>query len=243
MRLLTTSLGVLLPLSLIMSLSFSGTVAFAAGKAAPTPDEALSQLKEGSARYLSGVQKYPKIDPVRRLRTADEGQKPIATVLGCADARVPVETAFDKAFGEVFVIRVAGNVCQMAELASIEYGVNYLKTPLVVVLGHTQCGAVAAAVSEASLSGSLPKLMDEIRPAVQKAKQANPKLSGEQLTNEAIKQNVWKSIEDVFAGSPLMAKACKEHKVKIVGAIRDIKTGKISWLGEHPNQAKLTSAP
>lgn len=240
MRWCTTLFRVLLSGGLI---PFLATAALAAKNpdSAPTPDEALKQLQAGNLRYLSGIQKFPKIDPVRRSRTAEEGQKPIATVLGCADARVPVETSFDKAFGEIFVVRVAGNVCQMAELASIEYGVNYLKTPLVVVLGHSQCGAVAAAVSEASLSGSLPKLMDEIRPAVTRAKEVAPKLTGEALTNEAIKQNVWKSIEDVFTGSPIIAKACKEHKVKIVGAIRNIKTGKITWLGEHPQQDKLTN--
>lgn len=207
-----------------------------------TPQEALQKLKEGNTRYLEGVQKYPKIDPVRRLKTAVEGQKPVASILGCADARVPVEVAFDKAFGDLFVVRVAGNVCQMAELASIEYGVNYLKTPLVVVLGHTKCGAVDAAVSGAELTGSLPKLMEEIRPAVEATRRKFPKLEGSALVAAAIEENVWKSIEDLLRGSQPIRQAVKDKKVLIVGAVRDIKSGKVTWLGEHPQQAQLLNS-
>jgi carbonic anhydrase len=206
-----------------------------------TPQEALQKLKEGNARYLQGIEKYPKIDPIRRIKTAVEGQKPIASILGCADARVPVEVAFDKAFGDLFVVRVAGNVCQMAELASIEYGVNYLKTPLVVVLGHTKCGAVDAAVSGAELTGSLPKLMEEIRPAVEAARQKFPKLDGKALVAAAIEENVWKSIEDLLRGSQPIRQVVKDKRVLVVGAIRDIKSGKITWLGEYPKQAQLLS--
>jgi carbonic anhydrase len=213
--------------------------AFAGTGSNLTPQEALKSLKEGNTRYMQGIQKFPKIDPVRRARTADEGQSPIATVLGCADARVPVETAFDRAFGELFVIRVAGNVCYMAELASIEYGVNYLKTPLVVVLGHSKCGAVDAAVSGASLAGSLPKLMEEIKPAVDKATTKHPDYKGSKLLDAAIEQNVWKSIEDLIKGSPLVAKALSEHRILVVGAVRDIKSGRVTWLGSHPEEKTL----
>jgi carbonic anhydrase len=204
-------------------------------------EESLQKLKDGNARYLQGIQKYPKIDPVRRLKTATEGQKPIATILGCSDARVPVEAAFDKAFGDLFIVRVAGNVCQMAELASIEYGVNYLKTPLVVVLGHTKCGAVHAAASGGQLTGSLPKLVEEIRPAVETAGK-HPALSGDALAEAAIEENVWKSIEDLLKGSPSLRAAVKENKVLIVGAIRELKSGKVKWLGAHPAQNQLLAS-
>jgi carbonic anhydrase len=201
--------------------------------------DSLQKLKEGNERYLQGVHRYPRIDPIRRLQTAVEGQKPIATILGCSDARVPVELAFNRAFGDLFVVRVAGNVCQLAELASIEYGVNYLNTPLIVVLGHTKCGAVAAAASGASLTGSLPKLMEELRPAIEATKSKHPSLDGDALAEAAVEQNVWKSIEDVLNGSPLIRQAVKDKKVLIVGAVRDIKSGKVTWLGEHPEQAQL----
>lgn len=203
---------------------------FADTTAAPGTAESLQLLKDGNARYLEGVQKFPKIDPIQRLRTATEGQKPIATVLGCSDARVPVETTFDRKFGDLFVVRVAGNVCHMAERASIEYGVNYLKTPLVVVLGHTKCGAVQAAASGQQLSGSLPLLIEEINPAVSQVKKDHPELKGDEFIDECIKQNVRKSIADLLKESPTIAQAVRQKKVMVVGAIRDLKTGKVTWL-------------
>lgn len=198
--------------------------------AAPTPDEALADLKKGNERYLSGKSKHPRFDPERRKRTAREGQEPIASVLSCADARVPVETVFDKGFGDLFIVRVAGNVCEMAELASLEYGTLYLHTPLILVLGHSQCGAVQAAVAGGeSLKGTLPLLMKEIRPAVDEAKKNNPKAEGANLENAAIEQNVRHSISEILK-SPGIKKAVDDKKLKIVGAVRDLKTGKVRWL-------------
>ncbi len=193
-------------------------------------EESLSMLKKGNERYLEGVSKHPRIDPVRRLRTAKEGQEPIASILGCADARVPVEAVFDKAFGELFVVRVAGNVCAMAELASLEYGVHYLKTPLVVVLGHSQCGAVQAALSGGKdLKGALPLLMEEIHPAVEATKKNHPKLTGIELENKAIEENVRQQIAAILKSSGIK-KAVDAKKIAVVGAIRNLKTGKIQWL-------------
>lgn len=238
---------VLATLTTVQSLALATPDAVAAPDAvsltaSPAATQALERLKEGNLRYLQGIEKYPKIDPARRLRTATEGQKPIATVLGCSDARVPVEATFDKAFGELFVVRVAGNVCHMAELASIEYGVNYLKTPLVVVLGHTNCGAVGAAVSGQELSGSLPKLIAEITPAVEETKKLHPELSGSELVEASIKQNVWKSIEDLLRGSSVIARAVAEKRVVVVGAVRELTSGRVTWLGPHPQQEMLTKA-
>lgn len=197
---------------------------------AVTWEEALANLKQGNERYMQGITKYPKNDPARRLRTATEGQKPIASVLSCSDARVPVESVFDKAFGDLFIVRVAGNVCAMAELASIEYGVLYLNTPLIVVLGHTQCGAVQAAISGGeNLQGKLPLLIEEITPAVNAVKAKKTALSGEALESAAIEENVRRAIAETLK-SPGIKKAVDSKKVGIVGAVRDIKTGKIRWL-------------
>lgn len=226
-------------LSRVFLVFASGLLSIAPAFCQSTPQEALQKLKEGHARYLQGIQKFPKADPVRRLQTAVEGQKPIATILGCSDARVPTEAVFDRAYGDLFIVRVAGNVCQMAELASIEYGVNYLNTPLVLVLGHSKCGAVKAAVAGSELSGSLPRLMEEIRPAVESAQKKQSGLAGDALVDSAIKENVWKSIEELLKGSPQIRKRVQDKKVLIVGAIRDIKHGTVSWLGEHPQQEKL----
>ncbi len=196
---------------------------------APTPSEALTELKLGNGRYLEGISKHPRIDPARRLKTAKKGQKPIASILSCADARVPVEMIFDKGFGDLFVVRVAGNICDTAELASLEFGSLYLNTPLIVVLGHSKCGAVQAAVDEAKLKGSLPLLIKEISPAVKAARKASPDAKGEDLTNIAIEENVRLSIENVMK-SPGIAKAVKEKKILVKGAVRDLKSGKVRWL-------------
>ena len=130
----------LLMASLLLVTGLNQTTAEAASEksTAPSPAEALTELKRGNGRYLEGVSKHPRIDPARRLKTAKKGQKPIASILSCADARVPVEMIFDKGFGDLFVVRVAGNVCDTAELASLEFGSLSLNNPLIVVLGHSK---------------------------------------------------------------------------------------------------------
>jgi carbonic anhydrase len=200
----------LLTFLLMASLSFGATAAKAATD--QSWEQSLANLKQGNQRYLDGISKHPRIDPARRLRTATEGQKPIASILSCSDARMPVETVFDKAFGDLFVVRVAGNVCAMAELATLEYGVLYLHTPLVVVMGHTQCGAVDAALNgSAELKGSLPLLVKEIQPA------------------KSVEDNVRRQVGNVL-NSPGIKKAVDEKRVAVVGAVCDIKTGKVTWL-------------
>ncbi len=206
-----------------------------------TPAAVLQRLKNGNARYLTGISRHARIDVERRVETARKGQKPYATIVGCSDARVPTEVVFDQGFAEVFVIRVAGNVIDTAGLASVEYGAGYLGTPLVVVLGHSKCGAVDAAVSGAELAGSLPRLMDMIKPAVEKARHDNPELKGEMLLERAIEANVYHSMEELLRGSPVLRERVKSGRLKIVGAIRDLKSGRVRWLGELPNQAALLS--
>ncbi|MCB9471020.1 MAG: carbonic anhydrase [Candidatus Obscuribacterales bacterium] len=221
----------LLMASLLLVTGLNQTTAEAASEksTAPSPAEALTELKRGNGRYLEGVSKHPRIDPARRLKTAKKGQKPIASILSCADARVPVEMIFDKGFGDLFVVRVAGNVCDTAELASLEFGSLYLNTPLIVVLGHSKCGAVQAAVDETELKGSLPLLIKEISPAVKAARKAAPEAKGEDLTNKAIEENVRLSIDHIMK-SPGIARAVKEKKLLVKGAVRDLKSGKVRWL-------------
>ncbi len=129
-------------------------------------DEALHLLLAGNERFAAGKPEHPHTDLSRVESTAKNGQAPFAAVLSCADSRVPVETVFDRGVGDLFVVRVAGNVADSGTLASVEYAAEHLHTPLVVVMGHTQCGAVKAAVDNAQLDGSLPALIDLIRPAV-----------------------------------------------------------------------------
>jgi len=125
-------------------------------------DEAIKVLKEGNSRCMSGAPKHPNQDQECRLLTATMGQRPYATVLSCSDSRVPVEILFDTGIGDLFVIRIAGNVADVDEVGTIEYGVDHLGTPVLVVLGHTRCGAVTAVAQGAKLHGSIPQLVDNI---------------------------------------------------------------------------------
>jgi carbonic anhydrase len=152
---------------------------------------------------------------------------------------VPVELLFDQGIGDIFVIRVAGNVCGEHQIGSIEYGVDHLETPVVVVLGHTHCGAVTAAVTEAELHGSIPKLVEHVRPAVAKARSDNPDLLGEELVAAAIEANVWQCIKDLLKLSPAVCHRVKDGKLKVVGAIYDIEGGSVNWIGIHPEQDRL----
>lgn len=198
---------------------------------ADTPTQlSLKKLKEGNKRYMSGKPTAPRVDAERRELTATEGQKPIATILGCSDARVPPEIVFDQKFGDLFIIRVAGNVTGISEIASVEYGTQYLGTPVVVVLGHSSCGAVQAAVEKTPLDGKLPKLVELISPAVDKAKKANPKTTGAKLLDAAVEANVRHQIRELTTKSETIKKLVDSKKIQIVGAVRDIMTGSVRWL-------------
>lgn len=200
------------------------------GAESPSAQTALGKLKAGNLRYLSGKSSVPRVDAQRREETATYGQKPIATILGCSDARVPPELVFDQKFGNLFIIRVAGNVTGTSEIASVEYGVQYLGTPLVVVLGHSACGAVQAAVEKTPLDGKLPKLVELIAPAVDAAKLAKPSAKGQALMDAAVEANVRHQMKELTSKSEVLQKALKDKKVTIIGGIRDISSGKVHWL-------------
>jgi carbonic anhydrase len=204
-------------------------------------DQALSRLKEGNERYAGGSAKHPNQDPDRRKETAAKGQKPFATILSCSDSRVPVEIIFDSGFGDLFVVRVAGNVADVDEIGTMEYGVDHLGTPLLVVLGHTRCGAVTAVTQKAEVHGSIPQLVDNIEPAVVRARAANPQLGTDALVEEAIKENAWQSIEDLFADSEIVRKRVREGNLKVVAAIYNLEDAKVTWMGPHPQEKTLVA--
>ena len=215
--------------------------ASASVKEITTAEDALVALKDGNLRWVSGQPINPNIELSRRALIADKGQKPFVTVLTCADSRLPVERIFDRGVGEVFVVRVAGNIAGISETGTIEYGLGHLNTPLLVVMGHTKCGAVAAAASGAQLHGALGKLIDSISPAVDRAKRNNPGLEGNDLAAIAVRENVWQSVFDLYK-SPEIRGLVGQGKVKVVGAVCDISNGKVDWLGEHPWQSELMDA-
>ncbi|WP_243310379.1 carbonic anhydrase [Fundidesulfovibrio agrisoli] len=228
---------------LVLSLSLLALCAAAALASAPasllTPDLALERLQRGNERFVSGKMIHPNQDAFRRTTTAKEGQKPFATILGCADSRVPLEVVFDTGVGDLFVVRVAGNVTYFDQAGTIEYGAEHLGANLLVVLGHTRCGAVTAVVKGDHVEGNIPALVANIVPPVEKVKSENPGMDAAALTNKAIEANTWQSIEDLYKQSPIMREMVKAGKVKVVGAIYDVDSGKVNWLGEHPKQQEL----
>jgi carbonic anhydrase len=223
---------------------FVGVPFLHAGDAGPgiSADAAITMLKNGNARFVIGKQDHPNQGFGRRDSTAQKGQTPFATVLSCSDSRVPVEVLFDQGIGDIFVIRVAGNVANIDETASIEYAADHLGTPLVVVLGHTQCGAVTAVAKKEEVHGHIPALVKNIVTAVDRAKKDNPKAQGEELVKASITANVWQGIEDLMKTSPILAGRVKDGKLQIVGALYTLDTGKVNWLGPHPKQDQLLSA-
>jgi methyl-accepting chemotaxis protein/carbonic anhydrase len=204
-----------------------------------TPDQAIEKLKQGNDRFVAEKNAHPNLTMGRRESTAQNGQQPFATILGCSDSRAPVEAIFDQGVGDLFIIRVAGNVSDTDEIGSIEYGAGHLGTPVIVVLGHTQCGAVTAVVTGAEVHGSIPRLVDNIGPAAEAARLKHPELNGNDLVPAAVQENVWQSIDDLFKASEEIRGLVSEGKVKVVGAIYELHSGKVQWIGEHPGQSRL----
>ena len=208
-------------------------------KAKPSPDEAIAMLKAGNARFVDGISNHPNINRARLVQAGKEnqGDHAYATVISCSDSRVPVELLFDAGVMDIFVIRVAGNVCDTDEIGSIEYGLCHVNTPVLVVLGHTQCGAVTAVTHAVhgtghALERNIPPLVDNIEPAVRLAMSKHPDVHGNDIVPHAIEENVWRGIEDLFMASPASREIVKSGKAKVVGAIYDVGTGIVNWLPE-----------
>ena len=204
----------------------------------PTADEVLTALKEGNARFVAGTPQHPHSGIDRVIETS-AGQTPMATIIGCSDSRVALERLFDQGIGDLFVVRVAGNVADTDEIGSAEYGTGHLHTPLMIILGHTKCGAVNAVASGAVVHGSIPSLVDNIIPAVERARQANPGVSDKDLVPFAIRENVLESIASTLTHSEEIRDLVTQGKLRVVGAVYDLETGVVDWLGEHPAQSAL----
>lgn len=194
-----------------------------------TASQALARLKEGHSRYLMGCGGRVHTDSMRRKETSEHGQHPFAVVLGCSDSRVPVEVIFDQGIGDLFVVRVPGNVCNPDEIGAIEYGVEHLKAPLCVVLGHTQCGAVTGVVTGAAMEGHLANLVECIRPVAERVRQEHPELGGAQLIEMTARANVCRSIEGLLSASSAVRERVERGELQVVGAIYDLATGAIEW--------------
>lgn len=205
----------------------------------PSPDECLALLREGNARFVSGHSTYPHLGAERLHQAGTENQADhaFATVITCSDSRVPVELIFDAGIMDLFVIRVAGNVCDTDEAGSIEYGLAHVNTPVLVVLGHSQCGAVTAVTHALegdghALERNIPPLVDNIEPAVRRAMARVPGRDEEGRIAVGIEENVWQSIADLFKASPSTRNLVREGKARVVGAVYDVGSGTVTWLPE-----------
>jgi len=204
----------------------------------PSPDEILELLKAGNERFYSGNATHPHMDAARLELAGKEnqGDYALSTVIACADSRVPVERIFDNGIMDMFVIRVAGNLFDTDEIGTAEYGMVHVHTPLLVVLGHTQCGAVTAVTHTVQgraqkLERSIVPLVDNIIPAVKRTIEQHPDVHGDDIIPLAIEENVYQAIEDLFMESPAVRNVVKAGKAAVVGAIYDVGTGKVEWLG------------
>ena len=197
--------------------------------AIPSANEALEMLKAGNKRFVSGRVKHPH-ESRRYRRGLVTGQHPFATVLGCSDSRVIPELIFDEGIGDLFVIRVAGNIVDEDVEASIEYAVDHLETHLIVVLGHENCGAVTAALKKHDAGPrELGKLIQRIHDNVCEHHQGEPDVTEGTDVSTAVCKNVMCSTRQLQSCSDL-CDCMKKHQVRVIGAIYDLKTGKVRWL-------------
>jgi carbonic anhydrase len=189
-----------------------------------SPKSALERLKEGNRRYVEGVTRRHDFRHEREALAS--GQNPYAAILSCADSRIAPEYAFDAGRGDLFVCRVAGNFANEESVASLEYGVSVLATPLILVLGHEACGAVDATIKSlkdnVTLPGHLPSLVAGIAPAVKAVSDGG----GDVLAN-AIKQNVVDTVAKLKSTTPILSAAVEQGKLQVVGGIYRLRTGKV----------------
>ena len=185
-----------------------------------TPDEALNMLMEGNKRFVTNKRQYPDQD-AKRIAEVAKGQFPFASVLTCSDSRVPPEILFDQGFGDIFVIRNAGNVVTPEETGSLEYGSAIAGGKLILVLGHERCGAVTAAVAGKPVPGSIGSILAAIQPAMKEGDKTD-----KNYLTETIKSNVLLQIDNLKS-SPLLSQLIEENKLKIVGGYYDLDTAEV----------------
>jgi len=195
-----------------------------------TPFKALQALKDGNSRFQNN--KEIKRDLLAQVKDTGKGQYPFATVLGCIDSRVPAELVFDQGIGDIFNIRIAGNFVNKDILGSMEFACKLAGTKLILVLGHTACGAVKGACDDAKL-GNLTGMLDKIKPAVQAIKvPENPTLrtsANADFVNDVAKKNVELTINNIREQSPVLAEMESAGEIMIIGAMYNIENGEVRF--------------
>ena len=199
------------------------------GESSMTADQALARLLEGNERFIRGQARFPTVQK-EILAELAKGQQPYATILGCSDSRVPPELVFDAGFGELFIIRVAGNVVSAEIMGTLQYAGIHLRTPLFVVLGHSGCGAVQAAIATRRHGASQPArievLLEHIHPGIAGVDLDQPL---QNVLDDAVEANVRWSMQQLLE-TPEGKARIKEGAVKLVGAVYDLQTGRVRIL-------------
>jgi len=195
---------------------------------------ALERLREGNRRFVSGVKSQNSTSNKMQRSELVDGQKPFAIILGCSDSRVPAEIVFDQSLGDLFVIRVAGNIVAPSQVGSIEFAADRFGTGLVVVLGHTMCGAVEATVEELerpseNRSPNLRLIVDRIRPAVQTLLETALKNDRERLIRQSVRANIRASVDHLRHGSQILEQLIQGNKLLVVGAEYSLETGVVDF--------------
>lgn len=215
--------------ALAITASFSLAQVSADRQATITPDAVLTKLMKGNARFAVNNPSIQSV-PTRREISA-KGQFPKAVILSCLDSRVPVEQVFDVGIGDVFVGRVAGNIEDNDQLGSMEFATKLAGAKLVMVLGHTACGAVAGSVDNARL-GHLTGILKKIRPAVNVVKKNSPDIkpvgSNGEFVDKVAEENVRRTVKNIRHQSPILAELEKSGQIKIVGGMYDLKSGRVT---------------
>lgn len=194
------------------------------------PDVALRTLQDGNARFVAGRREHPHAFLTRAYETALAGQRPVAAILACSDSRVPLEIIFDQGLGDIFAIRVAGNICGPSELGSIEFAVKVTGTQLCVILGHTQCGAVTAALDGEKHHDNIDELIAAIEPAIERATRSCNNVIPPQFLDICCRENVFLQMESLFRQSRVVREAIRQKQLVVVGALYDIEWGTATFL-------------
>jgi len=209
--------------------------------------EALNRLREGNHRFASDTGGRDASASQRRRGALVAGQSPFAIILGCSDSRAPAEILFDQGLGDLFVIRVAGNIVAPSQIGSIEFAAERFGTRLVVVLGHSRCGAVLATLEELerpteSRSPNLRSIVNRIRPAVETLAAAQPRQTPEALLRPAVRANIHASVDQLRRGSQVLEQLIQHQGLLIVGAEYSLETGIVDFFDGLPAEARHIAA-
>ena len=204
-------------------------------------ESALKRLPEGNQRFVNGLRSIETMMTHTKRDALTDGQEPFAIILGCSDSRVPAEIVFDQGLGDLFVIRVAGNIVAPSQIGSVEFAASQFNTRLVVVLGHSQCGAVCATVEElkrpnTEQSLNIKAIVDRIRPSVEPFRETELWNDDEALVEQAMRANVRASANQLRHGSGILENLSENHNLLIVGAEYSLETGEVIFFEGLPEQ-------